>query len=143
MNESKWFLAHSKQDDPYQIEQWCLDLGQSLVTDGWETKVVSGRDDYETRAAALGGWKAWCRDVPHGKDFTGSPMFHGVIVPIYSDNENPVVGKATAQIIDGFLQEGKHTYAWCPAENSFKLIESIEILPEDNWLAWARLEFSS
>ena len=140
MDTSKWFLAHSKQDDPEQIEQWCASIGRSLVQDGWKTKVISGRDDYETRCAALGGWKAWCRDVPHGKDFNGAPMFHGVIVPAYSHNDNPTVGKATAQIVDGFLSEGKHVYAWCPDEDKFNQVVAIEVLPEEDWLAWARLE---
>lgn len=141
MQTSKWFLAHSKQDDPEEIEQWCAQIGQSLVQDDWETKVVSGRDDYDTRSAALGGWKAWCRDVPHGKDFRGSPMFHGVIIPAYSDNESPTIGKATAQIVDGFLSAGKHVYSWCPAEDKFTPIKSIQVLPDDDWAAWARLEF--
>mgnify|MGYP003641822095 FL=1 len=141
METSKWFLAHSKQDDPGEIEQWCAKIGRSLVQDGWETKVISGRDDYEIRSAALGGWKAWCRDVPMGRDFTGAPMFHGVIVPVYSDNETPTVGKATAQIVEGFLSSGKHTYAWCPARDAFKMIESITVLPDDDYLAWARLDF--
>jgi hypothetical protein len=141
MNQSKWFLAHSKQDEPGEIEQWCAQIGRSLVLDGWKTKVISGRDDYETRSAALGGWKAWCRDVPLGKDFQGDPMFHGVIIPVYSDNENPTVGKATADIVDGFLACGKHVYAWCPADDLFKKVQSIEVLPEQDYLAWARLDF--
>jgi hypothetical protein len=141
METSKWFLAHSKQDAPGDIEQWCAQIGRSLVQDGWRTKVISGRDDYETRSAALGGWKAWCRDVPHGKDFTGAPMFHGVIVPMYSDDTIRTVGKATAQIVQGFLSAGKHVYCWCPAENNFSQIESVEVLPDDDYLSWARLDF--
>ena len=142
METSKWFLAHSKQDGLEDIEQWCAKIGRSLVQDGWETKVISGRDDYEIRAAALGGWKAWCRDVPHGKDFQGNPMFHGVIIPVYSDNENPTVGKATADIVDGFISAGKHVYTWCPADEVFQKVSSIEVLPEQDYLAWARLDFS-
>jgi hypothetical protein len=143
MNQSKWFLAHSKADDPGEIEQWCAKIGRSLVQDGWETKVVSGRDDYDTRSAALGGWKAWCRDVPHGKDYRGAPMFHGVIVPAYSECGDIIVGKATAQIVDGFLSEGKHVYSWCPDEDRFQQVQAIHVLPEDNWASWARLEFSA
>ncbi len=142
MGTSKWFLAHSKSDGLEDIEQWCVKIGRSLIQDGWETKVVSGRDDYETRAAALGGWKAWCRDVPLGKDFQGNPMFHGVIIPVYSDNQTPTVGKATADIVDGFMSAGKHVYTWCPADEVFKKVESIEVLPEQDYLAWARLDFS-
>ena len=143
METSKWFLAHSKQDDPGEIEQWCAKIGRSLVQDGWETKVVSGRDEYETRAAALGGWKAWCRDVPLGKDFQGNPMFHGVVIPVYQDNETPTVGKATADIVNGFMSAGKHVYTWCPADEIFQKVDSIEVLPEQDYLAWARLDFKS
>ena len=141
METSKWFLAHSKQDDPGEIEQWCAKIGRSLVQDGWQTKVISGRDDYQIRAAALGGWKSWCRDVPHGKDFQGKPMFHGVIVPVYSDNKNPTVGKATADIVSGFMSAGKHVYTWCPADDLFQLVDAIEVLPDEDYLAWARLDF--
>lgn len=141
MNQSRWFLAHTRREDPINIEQWCMKIGRSLVQNGWETKVVAGRDDYDTRAAALGGWKAWCHDVPHGKDFTGSPMFHGVIVPVFSDEIEPTVGKATAQILEGFLSAGKHVYSWCPATDKFSQIEAVEVLPDEDWLAWARLDF--
>ena len=64
-----------------------------------------------------------------------------MIVPAYSHNDNPTVGKATAQIVDGFLSEGKHVYAWCPDEDKFNQVVAIEVLPEEDWLAWARLEF--
>jgi|TARA_R100000482_G_C4997387_1_gene90041 hypothetical protein len=141
METAKWFLAHSKQDGLEEVEQWCAKIGRALVQDGWKTKVVAGRDDYETRAAALGGWKAWCRDVPHGKDFSGAPMFHGVIVPMYSDDVVRTVGKATAQIVQGFLSAGKHVYCWCPAQDTFSQIESVEVLPDDDYIAWARLDF--
>ena len=142
MQTSKWFLAHSKQDAPEDIEQWCAQIGRSLVQSGWRTKVISGRDDYETRAAALGGWKAWCHDVPHGKDFQGNPMFHGAIIPMYLDNENPTVGRATADIVEGFLARGKHVYCWCPADDVFTKVEAIEVLPDQDYVSWARLDFS-
>jgi hypothetical protein len=141
MSKSQWFLAHSKQEDLEDIECWCQDLSDALSGDGWEATVISGRDDYETRAAALGGWKAWCRDVPCGTDYTGAPLFHGVIVPIDSLVEEPTVGKATAQILQGFISESKHVYAWCPHAKDFRQVETVEELPEDNWTAWARLAF--
>jgi len=140
---SQWFLAHSRKDEPEDIECWCTELADSLTGDGWEAVVISGRDDYEARSAALGGWKAWCRDIPSGIDYTGAPMYHGVIVPIDSLIEEPTVGKATAQILQGFIQESKHVYAWCPDSKSFRQVVSVEELPEDNWAAWARLELGS
>ena len=143
MTQSQWFFAHSKQDDPIEIDQWCQELAVALSSDGWEAVVVSGRDDYETRSAALGGWKAWCRDVPCGIDYTGAPLYHGVIVPVDSVEENPTVGKATAQILQGFIDQSKHVYAWCPDSKSFRQVSLIEPLDDDSWVSWARLEFTS
>jgi len=34
-------------------------------------------------------------------------------------------------------------YAWCPDSKSFREVTLIEQIPEDNWTAWARLEFES
>lgn len=143
MSHSRWFLAHSKQDEPTEIEVWCLETSTALSGDGWEATVISGRDDYEDRAAALGGWKAWCRDVPFGIDYTGAPLYHGVIVPIDSADESPTVGKATAEILEGFLSESKHVYAWCPEEHTFRQVTKLAKSPDDSWTAWARLEFDS
>ena len=143
MSTSQWFLAHSKQDDPEEIELWCQELAESLSGDGWSAVVISGRDDYENRSAALGGWKAWCEDIPCGIDYTGAPLYHGVIVPVDSVIEDPTVGKATAQILQGFLNESKHVHAWCPDSKSFREVTSVEQIPEDNWTAWARLVFES
>tara|TARA_R110000824_G_scaffold82699_1_gene207235 strand:+ start:13463 stop:13894 length:432 start_codon:yes stop_codon:yes gene_type:complete len=142
MTQSQWFFAHSKQDDPIEIDEWCQELAVALSGDGWDAVVISGRDDYENRSAALGGWKAWCRDVPCGIDYTGAPLYHGVIVPVDSVEENPTVGKATAQILQGFIDQSKHVYAWCPDSKSFRQVSLIEPLDNDSWVSWARLEFT-
>ncbi len=142
-SKSQWFLAHSKKDEPEDIDLWCQELSEALSGNGWQAIVIAGRDDFEHRSAALGGWKAWCRDIPCGIDYTGAPLYHGVIVPIDSLDESPTVGKATAQILQGFLDESKHVYAWCPDSKSFREVTLIEQIPEDNWTAWARLEFES
>ena len=142
MNKSQWFLAHSKQDQVDEVESWCSQLSESLSEDEWSAVVISGRDDYENRSAALGGWSAWCRDIPSGVDYTGAPMYHGVIVPIDSLIEEPTVGRATAQILQGFLLESKHVFAWCPDSKTFREVVSVTDLPEENWTSWARLDFS-
>ena len=141
MSRSQWVLAHSRHDQLEEVECWCKDLIEQLSVDGWKATVISGRDDYENRAAALGGWNDWCRDVPCGTDYTGAPLYHGVIIPIDSLDESPTVGRATAQIIKGFLSESKHVYAWCPNEKSFRSVSDIIELLEDSWTSWARLEF--
>jgi hypothetical protein len=69
-------------------------------------------------------------------------MFHGAIIPMYLDNENPTVGRATADIVEGFLARGKHVYCWCPADDVFTKVEAIEVLPDQDYVSWARLDFS-
>ena len=142
MSRSQWFLAHSKKDEMDDVNVWCQQLSDALSQDGWTATVISGRDDYDARSAALGGWNDWCRDVPCGVDYTGAPLYHGVIVPIDSVDEAPTIGRATAQILMGFLAESKHVYAWCPHEKSFREVSKVEEVGEDSWVSWARLEFN-
>ena len=86
--EARWFLAHRRQDDDNDINYWCKCLADMLTScPEWQAKVIPGRDDYEMRASAIGGWKTWCRDVPCGSRYDGEPMFHGVIVPADSHIE--------------------------------------------------------
>ena len=143
MNKGQWFLAHGKQDDPEDIDIWCKELAESLSSDGWEVTVISGRDDFANRCAALGGWKAWCQDIPHGVDYTGAPLYHGVIIPIDSLVETPTVGRATADIIEGFLTESKHVFSWCPDSKSFRKVSALVQMPDENWAAWSRIEFEA
>lgn len=141
MNNARWFLAHSRQDDDADIDFWCKCLGDSLAQPDWTTKVIPGRDDYETRAAAVGGWKPWCRDVPMAEDYAGEPLFHGIIVPASALEECPTVGRATAQLVEGFLQRGKHAFTWCPSSEKFRRINELEVCEGDSWKAWATLVF--
>jgi hypothetical protein len=137
MTTARWFLAHSKSDPDHDIDTWRTHLTETLSRSGWDADVVAGRDDYATRAAALGGWKAWCRDVPCGTDFMGEPMFHGVVVPL--EQAGSTVGKATAQMIEGFLKSGKHVYAWVPSSDTFIRVSATDQCDGDNWKAWACL----
>ena len=139
MSEARWFLAHSRQDDNADIDFWCKQLGELLTKPDWDASVIAGRDDYETRAAAVGGWKPWCRDVPIAEDYTGDPLFHGIIVPASAIEEAPTVGRATAQLIEGFLQRGKHAFAWCPSSETFRQIQQLESRDGDSWKTWATL----
>ena len=138
MNKSRWFLAHSKQDDDNDIDAWCAELKETMSNGIWDAEVVAGRDDYKSRAAALGGWAAWCRDVSMGESYMGDPMFHGLIVPT-SFEAMSIVGKATSQLIEGFLDRKKHVYAWCRHSKSFKCIHGIEPVQSDDWNSWMSL----
>ena len=133
---SRWFMAHSKTVALPRLEQWAQALQAKLSTPDWTAEIVSGRDDYEIRAKALGGWKRWCDDVPCCTKYDGQPMYHGVIVPI--DFSAPIVGKATASLVQGFLDHSKHTYSW-DGLNEFQRILRLDDIGLDNWRAWARL----
>ena len=141
MQSAKWFLAHSRQDDVSEIAAWSQTLLNQLNLPDWSVEVVPGRDDFQSRASALGGWKAWCSDVPHGCNYDGTPMFHGVVVPMDIQEEQPVVGRATASIVKGFLEEHKHAFAWCPDTHRFKQITALEDTNIDNWKGWSAVIF--
>lgn len=138
--EARYFLAHSRQTPDADIDNWAVMLSEVLDQPGWDTKVISGRDDFMTRAAGLGGWKAWSRDVPAGSRWDGEALFHGIVVPL-DDVEDPVVGKATADLVDGFLREGKHAFVWTSRDNSFAPIEDVTKLPGNSFKAAAILKF--
>ena len=135
MPQSRWFLAHSKDVGVPRLDLWSKALTQSLSTDDWPVTITTGRDDYETRAMALGGWKRWCDDIGCCQKYDGQPMYHGVIVPLVS--LSAVVGRATASIVQGFLDQRKHAYAWNLTD--FHRILRVEDTGVDNWRAHARL----
>jgi hypothetical protein len=142
MKVARWFLAHSKATDDADINFWVRNLQKLLTTEAWEAEVVAGRDDYNARAKAVGGWQAWCRDVPIAENFEGGPLYHGIIVPVL-DDLNPTVAKATSDLIDGFLNEGKYVYTWNPGSGDFKRCATTELIEGENWTAWARLDLSA
>ena len=142
MKLARWFLAHGKGDEDEDIDSWTQSLREALNLSDHTVEVVSGRDDYQERAKALGGWKAWCRDVPHGRTYTGDAMFHGVIVPMDVGNGNPTVGRATAVLLQGFLDEKKHVFTWCPRSEEFNKITGIVETDANDWKGWATLTFT-
>ena len=142
MSTATWFLAHKRMDDDADINHWCDKLTEALSQDGWSVTVWAGRDDYNRRAKALGGWKAWGRDVPRARTFEGEMLFHGIVVPASALDEKPTVGKATAQLIEGFMNAQKHAFDWCPDSNTFRKIVDMHETDEDDYRNWARLELN-
>ena len=135
MNRARWFVAHTRKTEDAQIDDWCNHLTVRLSTPEWDAEVVSGRDDFRHRAGALGGWQQWCRDVPSGCRYDGEPFFHGVIIP----SRALTVGKATAQMVRGFIREGKHAFVWDPLDDTFRGVARVSELPGDNWITWGQL----
>ena len=142
MSTARWFMAHNRSVDEGLVDLWTKELREALDTPDFDTEVTSGRDDYIVRAAALGGWNSWCKDVPHGCRYDGEPIFHGVVVPIDSRLNRHTVGRATAQIIAGFVEENKHAYTWCPVSGEFKQIIGTASTDCDDWKGWATLVIS-
>jgi len=143
MAEARYFLAHRRQDDDQDIDDWTAALMQRLSVTGWTTRVVPGRDDFKKRAAAVGGWKSWVRDVACGCNFRGDPMFHGVVVPMDAESDHPTVGKATAELIRGFISEGKYVYTWCPRTDALRSVLNLVDTGRDDWKGWSILEFTN
>ena len=140
MNEARWFLAHKRLDEDTDINHWCDLLVKKLNQPNWKAEVVAGRDDYNDRAKSLGGWKAWGRNVSRAKTFDGSILFHGIIVPASALDYSPTVGKSTAQLVQGFLDQQKHAYVWCSFTGDFRQIKAVRECGEDDFKKWARLD---
>lgn len=139
MAQARYFLAHARQDNDFAIDMWTKELTVQLSRPDWPAKVTPGRDDYSARSSALGGWKAWCADVPKGEDYRGEPMFHGVVVPV-ADIKEATVGRATSNLVEGFLDAGKHVFAWCPHDQSLVQVTAIiDNSESDNWKSWSFL----
>jgi hypothetical protein len=144
MPEARWFLAHRRLDEDTDIDDWTSRLTLSLADNsGWAAVVTSGRDDYQSRATAIGGWKAWSKDVPCGYDWKGNARFHGIVVPIDAMEGAPLIGRATAGLVQGFINQSKHVFVWCPRTEGFRAVKAVTETGEDNWKAWARLELAN
>lgn len=137
--EARYFLAHRRTDEDADVDNWVAALAPALSTPEWVAMVTPGRDDYRSRASSLGGWKAWCKDVPSGSYYDGQPLFHGIIVPADADLEEPTIGRATVQLVEGFILSGKIAYVWCPRTGEFRRIVEIEGTDQDDWKAWGRI----
>tara|TARA_R110002020_G_scaffold219771_1_gene427601 strand:+ start:151 stop:591 length:441 start_codon:yes stop_codon:yes gene_type:complete len=141
MPEARWFLAHRRHDDDTDIDDWTSQLTLALASNaGWAIVVTSGRDDYHDRATALGGWKAWGKDVACGKDWRGDARFHGVVVPIDVTEEAPVIAEVTADMVREFISQGKHAFVWCPRTEGFRAVKSVTPVKKDGWKSYGRLE---
>ena len=138
MTTARWFLAHSKSCPVEHIDTWAKALTPALTSPGWDAQVTSARADYELRARAMGGWHRWCQDVPRGVRWDGTPLFHGIIIP-----EGPIVGRATDSLIRGFLDAGKHVFAWEPSTGRFHAVSGLKELGLDNWKQWSKIVLTS
>jgi hypothetical protein len=129
------FYAHAKGMVDKDIDARAKALKELAQTSfpGSTIEVVTGRDDYNTRAKAEGGWSGWTYSVGCGCDHEGQPRFNAVICDSMS------VGKATADIMRYARGAGKKVAYW-DGNDQFAAISGIEDKGQDRWRdGWAIL----
>ena len=128
----RWFLAHAKQTPDDIIDAWAEALRAQLTGADVEAEVTPGRDDYLSRSRAMGGWNTWVKDVPVAEDWSGSALFHGIVVPC--DMDRPTVGRATQALIEGFITRGKYAYAWDINNQTLRRVHDVADTMQDSWI---------
>jgi hypothetical protein len=129
------FYAHSKGTDDAVIDRSRAAIQAAVSEAVGDAVVVAGRDDFNERAAAEGGWKPWSWSVPHGTFGDGTARFDLLVVP------DAVVGRATADMVQGFLDAGKPVMFWRGpgAGPAFAYVVAVEELGENSWVRHSRL----
>lgn len=125
------FIVHPKAVDTL------LDLTGALERDAKEKwpppthtiQLTLGRDDWERNFSRCGSWNEWTRDVAERVlGPTREPRYHGVMVP-YSET----IGRATKDIVMGFLRLGKPALEWRPGE--FRKITTVDTVDSESFKA--------
>lgn len=136
MSEARYFLAHAYGVEQAELNAWRAQLLELLVTPGYTPKVTLGQEDYNKFIWNLGNWESWASDVAQRTDYRGEPAFHGVIVPVVSTF---TIGKATADILRGFWQQGKHRFVFSPHENALRPLAGVRVLDRTDYKQHAEL----
>jgi len=97
--------------------------------------VTASLEDYRERFRSFGTWGDWIADVSRGLrqgDYT--PRYHIFVI------DEPLVGRATAQIAESALAAGKPVLfadtAW-PEERGFAQVTGVTCVDPDSWIgAW-------
>ena len=137
----RFFLAHDKDTPDDLIDTWVKTLTTALeeAYEGQEVTVVAGRDDYNRRAKAAGGWKGCSRSIVNGTLWDKSPLFHGIIRPCFFLTGPALVGRATSDMITGFLDSKKTAWAWDTEEDVIGNVIACNLLSNDSWKQYATL----
>lgn len=127
------FYAHAKGMSDRDIDaraESLKKLAQVSFPDA-DVEVTPGRDDYQKRAKAEGGWAGWSYSVGCGCDHEGEPRFHAIVCDGLS------VGKATADILRYARGAGKKIVYW-DGNDQFAGIHGVEDKGQDRWRdGWA------
>jgi len=127
------FYAHAKGMSDRDIDSRTVALRELAKSAFPESAidVITGRDDYQNRAKAEGGWAGWTYSVGCGCDHEGEPRFHAIVTDGLS------VGKATADILRYARGAGKKIVYW-DGGDQFAGIQGVEDKGQDRWRdGWA------
>ncbi len=98
------FLAHPRDTDDQTIDRLLVEattlLRAQIEAHHGTTRpvVISGRDDFNARAMACGGWEPWSESVAAGSGYVDGALrtlYDAIIV-----SPSQTIGKATAQMLD-------------------------------------------
>lgn len=102
------FLAHSKAIDAEALVELTRDVHRVVAAKmaGAEFEIITGRDDFERRAASQAlGWKVYPDAVVNAADpITGEPYFNAAVVPFIAEGW---VGEVTMRILAGMHSTGR------------------------------------
>lgn len=101
------FLAHPRDTDDETINRLVVEATTLLLKQieahhgTVRPVVISGRDDFNDRVMAAGGWEAWAASVVEGTGYIDGAL--RTLYDLIIVSPSPLVGKATAQMIERAL----------------------------------------
>ena len=121
MTEARFRLSHFLANDkatPIAVVEAQLATLLAMLTRGYlncDVSVHAGAFDFPphgTRMQELGGWKSWMKYTVSGRDIMGTPNYDRLIRPEPRLDIPCMIGRGTADLIAGFMREGKDCFAW-------------------------------
>ena len=133
----KVFLACSRSMQEEKIQVIRKDVQRYLSTKNKKTvQVVSSGEEYKENFANCGGWSEWIARVSTGLDYTTRKQIYNAIVCPEIE-----MGKATANIVEKSLEQGKPVLFWDSDSFIMKRVASVKTVDETNWQSGWTLSF--
>lgn len=122
------FLAHPKAWSDMTIDEACEQVQEDLAHATWlQFEVTAGRDCFRDNFRSWGGWNGWAREVAIGRDMNEQYNFDVLVVP-----SSPLVGKATAGMVEMALAERKPVVFW-HATFGVARVDRLSVNDNKNW----------
>lgn len=118
MDVFRYLFAHAYRDSDDAINDAIARLPARLAVEGWQIKVVAGRDSatrFKERNGGTMDWIAWQELVISGTTSDSNYVYGGIIVPcngVFSRAMGDSLGRPTALMADGILARGGWVYEW-------------------------------